>query len=66
VAIPFLHGRIQRFCLVLTSIPKYLKTLLRTISFGVELRVHLVYDLLVCATLEGNHLTLVIETEVEV
>ena len=66
MAISFLYGRIQRVFLVLTSIPKYLKTLLRTISFSVELSVHLVYDLLVCATLEGNHLTLVIETEVEV
>jgi hypothetical protein len=66
VAIPFLYSRVQRFGLVLACEPKYLETLLRALSFSVECLVHPVHDLLVSATLEGNHLALVVETEVEV
>ena len=66
VAIPFLHSRVQRFGLVLACVPKYLETLLRALSLSVERLVHPVYDILVSAPLEGNHLALVVETEVEV
>lgn len=66
MAIPFLHSRVQRFDLVLAGVPENFKILLRTVPFRVKLRVHPVYDLLIRATLERNHLALVVETEVEV
>ena len=66
VAIPLLHRRVQRSCLVLARIPEHLETLLRAVSFRVERCVHPVYDFLVRAALEWNHLTLVVEAEVEV
>jgi len=66
VAIPFLPGRIQRLGLVLSGIPEYLEVLLRAVSFGVECPVHLVYDFLVRAALEGDHLSLVVETKIKV
>jgi hypothetical protein len=66
VAIPFLHGRVQRSCLVLACIPERPETLLRAVSFRVERRVHPVYDFLVRAALEWNYLALVVEAEAEV
>jgi hypothetical protein len=39
--------------------------LLRAVSFGIKRSVHPVYDFLIRATLEGYHLALVVESEVE-
>lgn len=64
MAIPFLQRRAERLCLVLARIPEHLEILLCTVTFRVERRVHLVYNLFIRTTLEGNRLTLVIETEV--
>jgi hypothetical protein len=65
VAIPFPNSRVQRFGLVLAGIPKDFEMLLRAVSFGIKRSVHPVYDFLIRATLEGYHLALVVESEVE-
>ena len=66
MAIPFPNGCVQRFGLVLAGIPEYLEMLLRAISFGIKRCIHPMYDILIRATLKGDHLALVIETEVEI
>jgi hypothetical protein len=66
VAIPLLKSRIHRFCLVFAGIPENLEVLLRAVSFRIKCSVHFVYDFLIRATLEGNHLALVVESEVEI
>lgn len=66
VAIPFLNSRVQRSSLVRAGVPENLQMLLRTISFGIERRVHPVYYVLIRATLEGYHLALVVKSEAEI
>lgn len=66
MAIPFPNSSVQRLGLVFAGIPENLEMLLRAISFGIKHCVHPVYDILIRATLEGDHLALVIETEVKV
>lgn len=66
MAIPFLNGRVQRSSLVRAGVPENTQMLLRAVSFGIERRVHPVYDLLIRSTLEGYHLALVVESEVEI
>jgi len=66
VAIPFLNSRVQWSSLVRAGVPEDLQMLLRAISFRIERHVHPVYYLLIRATLEGYHLALVIESEVEI
>jgi hypothetical protein len=66
VAIPFLNNRVQRFGLVLAGIPENFEMLLPAVSFGIKRSVHPVYNFLIRATLEGDHLALVVESEVEI
>jgi len=66
VAISFFYGRIQRSSLVRAGVPENLQMFLRAVSVGIERRVHPVYDFLIRATLEGYHLALVVEPEVEI
>lgn len=66
VAIPFLNSRVHRSSLVRGGVPENLQVLLRSVSFGIERRVHPMYYFLIRATLEGYHLALVVESEVEI
>ena len=66
MTIPFPHCRVQRLCLILCRVPEHLKVLFSTVALVIEPPVHLVHDLLVSATLEWNHLALVVESEIEV
>lgn len=66
VAISFPNSRIQRSSHVRASVPENLQMLLRAVSFGIERCVHPVYYFLIRATLEGYHLALVVESEVEI
>lgn len=66
VAIPFLNSRVKRFGLILAGIPENLEVLLRAVSFRIKRSVHPVYDFLIRATLEGDHLALVVESKVEI
>lgn len=66
VTVPFFQGRVQRSGLVLASVPENFEMLLCPLSFRIEGCVHPVYDFLIRSTLEGDHLALVVETEVEI
>lgn len=66
MTIPFPQRRIQRLRLILSRIPEHLEVLFSTVSLSIELPVHLVHDLLVGPTLKWDHLSLVVEPEVEV
>ena len=66
VAIPFPKSRVQRSSLVRAGVPENLQLLLPAVSFGIECRVHPVYYFLIRTTLEGYHLALVVESEVEI
>lgn len=66
VAVPFLNSRVHWFGLVYAGIPENLETLLRAVSFRIKRSVHPVYDFLIRATLEGDRLALVVESEVKI
>jgi hypothetical protein len=66
MAIPLHNIGVQWSGLVRAGIPENFQMLLRAASFGIKRCVHPVYDFLIRAALEGYHLELVVESEVEI